>query len=131
MTEFSLIFLDFILLFLLLCNENFGSSEKQNQKHMVMHILPMHACMLSCFSHVPLFATPWTVACKAPLSMGFSRQEYWSGLPYPLPGDPPDSRIELSSPETPALQADSLLLSHPGSPFIVNRGIHIQWNVSR
>ena len=126
MTEFSLIFLDFISLFLLLRNENFGSSEKQNQKNVVMYILPMHACMLSCFSHVPLFATPWTVACKAPLSMGFSRQEYWSGLPYSLPGDPPDSWIELLSPETPALQADSLLLSHRGSPFIVNRCTHIQ-----
>ena len=76
----------------------------------------MQACMLSCFSHVPLFATLWTVAYEAPLSMGFSRQEYWSGLPYPLPGDLPDSQIELSSPEAPALQADSLLLS-PGKPI--------------
>ena len=43
--------------------------------------------MLSCFSNVQLFATLWTVACQAPLSMGFSRQEYWSGLPCPTPGD--------------------------------------------
>ena len=43
--------------------------------------------MLSCFSHVRLFATPWTVASQAPLSMGFSRQEYWSGLPCPAPGE--------------------------------------------
>ena len=42
-----------------------------------------HACMLSRFSHVQLFATPWTAAHQAPLSMGFSRQEYWSGLPCP------------------------------------------------
>ena len=42
--------------------------------------------MLSCFSHVQFFVTLWTVACQAPLSMGFSRQEYWSGLPYPPPG---------------------------------------------
>ena len=90
MTEFSLIFLDFTLLFLLLCSENFGSPEKQNQKNVVMYILPMQACMLSCFSHVPLFATLWTVACQAPLSMGFSRQEYWGGLPYPLKGDLPE-----------------------------------------
>ena len=43
-------------------------------------------CMLSCFSHVWLFKNPWTVACQAPLSMGPSRQEYWSGLPCPLQG---------------------------------------------
>ena len=46
----------------------------------------MHVCLLSCFSHVWLFATPWTVAHQAPLSMRFSRQEYWSGLPCPLQG---------------------------------------------
>ena len=50
-------------------------------------------------------ATLWTVACQAPLSTGFSRQEYWSGLPFPSPGDLPDTGIELGSP---ALQADSL-----------------------
>ena len=49
--------------------------------------------------------TPWTVACQAPLSMGFSRQEYWSGLPFPSPGDLPDLGIE---PGSPVLQADSL-----------------------
>ena len=59
--------------------------------------------------------TPWIVACQAPLSMGFSRQEYWSRLPFPSPGDLPDPGIE---PGAPALQADSLptelllLLSH-------------------
>ena len=47
-------------------------------------------CVLSRFSRVWLFATLWTVACQAPLSMGFSRQEYWSGLPFPPPGDLPD-----------------------------------------
>ena len=55
--------------------------------------------------HVWLFATPWTVACQAPPSMGFSRQEYWSGLPFPSPGDLPYPGIE---PGSPALQADSL-----------------------
>ena len=49
--------------------------------------------------------TPWTVACQAPLSTGFSRQEYWSGLPFPSPGDIPDPGIE---PRSSALQADSL-----------------------
>ena len=53
--------------------------------------------MLSLFSHVRLFATLWTVAHQAPLTMGFSRQEYWSGLPFPLPGDLPDPGIELIS----------------------------------
>ena len=54
----------------------------------------------------PTLATPWTVAHQAPLSMEFSRQEYWSGLPFPSPGDLPDPGIKSRSP---ALQADSLL----------------------
>ena len=49
-------------------------------------------------SHVRLFATPWTIARQAPLSLGFSRQEYWSGLPCPPPGDLPDPGIEPRSP---------------------------------
>ena len=52
-------------------------------------------CMLNCSSHIQLFVTLWTVACQAPLSMGFSRQEYWSGLPYPPPEDLPDPEIKL------------------------------------
>ena len=56
-------------------------------------------------SHVQLFATPWTIACQAPLSMGFFRQEYWSGLPFSSPTDLPSPRIK---PRSPALQADSL-----------------------
>ena len=59
---------------------------------------------------------PWTVACQAPLSMEFSRQEYWSGLPFHPPGDLPDPWIEPVSPVVPALQADFLQLSHWGSP---------------
>ena len=57
-------------------------------------------CMLSC---VQLFATPWTVAHQAPLSMEFFRQEYWSGLPFPSPGDLPDPGIEPMSLASPAL----------------------------
>ena len=57
--------------------------------------------------------TPYTVACQAPLSMAFSREEYWSGLPFPSPGDLPNPGIE---PRSPALQADSLQLSYKGSP---------------
>ena len=57
------------------------------------------------------------VACQAPLSMGFSWQKYWSGLPYPSPEDLPDPGIKPTCP-SPALQADSLLLSHQGSKYI-------------
>ena len=53
--------------------------------------------MLSCFSRVQFFVTPWTVARQAPLSMEFSRQEYWSGLPCPPPGDLPEPGIEPTS----------------------------------
>ena len=59
--------------------------------------------MLSLFSHVWLFATPWTVTRQAPLSMEFSRQEYWSGLPCSLPGDLPNPGTEPVSPASPAL----------------------------
>ena len=62
-------------------------------------------------SHVQLFAIPWTVVYQASLSMGFSRQGYWSGLPFPSPGDLPDPGIE---PRSPALQADALPSEPPG-----------------
>ena len=66
------------------------------------------------FSRVRLFATPWTVAHNAPLSMGFSRQEHWSGLPLPSPGDLPNPGIE---PGSPTLQADSLLSDPSRKPM--------------
>ena len=59
--------------------------------------------MLSRFSHVRIFAALWTVACQVPLSMGFSRQEYWSGLPFPPPGDLSDPGIKPESVMSPAL----------------------------
>ena len=59
--------------------------------------------MLNCSSHIRLFVILWTVARQAPLSMGFSRQEYWSGLPYPPPEDLPDPGIKPASPKSPAL----------------------------
>ena len=59
--------------------------------------------MLSHFSHIQLFVTLWTVACQAPLSMGFSRQGYWSGLPRSPPGDLPDLGIELTVLTSPAV----------------------------
>ena len=69
--------------------------------------------MLGC---VRLFATPWTITQQAPLSMGFSRQEYWSGLPFPPPGDLPNPRIKTASSVAPALQVDSLPMSHWENP---------------
>ena len=69
---------------------------------------------LSC---IWLFATPWTVAYRAPPSMAFSRQEYWSGLPFPSPGDLPDPGIKPRSPE---LQADALPSEPPGKPSAPN-----------
>ena len=71
-------------------------------------------------SRVRLFATPWTVAYQAPLSMGFPRQEYWNGLPFPSPGDLPNPGIE---PGSPALQADSFPTELKGSPNFT--GSHI------
>ena len=65
-------------------------------------------------SHVQLFATPWATACQAPLSMKFSKQEYWSGLLYPPAGDLPNPGIQ---PRSPALQADSLLSEWPGKLY--------------
>ena len=64
-------------------------------------------------SHLQLFVTPWTVAYQGPLSMGFSRQEYWSGLPFPSPGDLPNPGID---PRSPALGADVLPSEPPGKP---------------
>ena len=82
---------------------------------------PLNTCMWRCLQpppcgglvaeSCPALATPWTVARQAPLSMGFSRQEYWTGLPCPPPGDLPDPKI----PRSPALQADSLLSEPPGA----------------
>ena len=71
-------------------------------------------------SQVRLFETPWTAAHQAPLPMEFLRQEYWNGLPLPPPGDLPDPGIRLTSPESPTLQVNSLLLSHLGSPYITS-----------
>ena len=72
-------------------------------------------CILSRFSRVRLFGPPWTVGHQAPLSMEFSRQEYWSGLLCPSPGHHPHPAIKPTSPAAAALQTDSLLLSPRGS----------------
>ena len=73
----------------------------------------MHRSIVKLLSRVRLFVTPWTVAYQAPLSMGFSRQESWNGLPFPSPGDLPNPGIE---PGSPTLQADSLPSEPPGKP---------------
>ena len=85
----------------------------------------VRACVLSRFSRVRLFETVWTVTYQAPPSMGLSRQEYWSEFPYPPLGDLPDPGIQPASPVSPALQAESLLLSHQGSR------IHLYSNSNR
>ena len=74
----------------------------------------VHAQSLSCLW---LFVIPWTVACQAPLSMGFSRQEYWSGLPCPPPRDLPDPRIEPMSSASPAL-AGRFITKPPGTHHV-------------
>ena len=78
--------------------------------------LDWHACLLSRFNHVWLFATPRAITLQAPLSMGVSRQGSWSGLPCPLSGDLPDPGIE---PGSSALQAGYIPLSHQQNPFFV------------
>ena len=76
-------------------------------------------------SHVQLFAAPWTVAHQTPLTMEFSRQEYWSGLSFPSPRDLPNPGIE---PESPALQADALPSELPGKPVkSVSTLLHNLW----
>ena len=73
-------------------------------------------------SRVRLFATPWTVDHQAPPSMGFSRQEYWSGLPFPSPGDRPDSGIK---PVSPALACGFFTTEPPGEP-----GVTLSWQIN-
>ena len=74
-----------------------------------LSLLQLHS-----LSRVRLSATPWTVAHHASLSMGFSRQEYWSGLPFPSPGDLPDPGIK---PKSPILEVDALTSEPPGKLF--------------
>ena len=89
----------------------------------VLHHFPEFA-QVKLFSHVWLFATPWTVACQAPLFMGFSRQEYWSGLSFPPPKDLPNPGTK---PASPALVGGYLITEPPGKPRITYWKIH-KWN---
>ena len=89
-----------------------GKKERKRERKDMSSTEPAVSSGLS-LSRVRLFATPWTVA-QAPPSTGFSRQEYWSGLPFPSPGDLPDPGIK---PRSPALQADYLTSEPPGKPW--------------
>ena len=71
--------------------------------------------LFSCLVMSDSFVTPWTVACQAPLSMGFPRQAYWSGLPFPSPGDLPDPGIE---PTSPALAHKFFTIESPGKALL-------------
>ena len=74
-------------------------------------------CAVCVLSHVRLFVTPWTVVCQVPLSMGFSRQDYWSGLPCPPPEDLPDPGIEPTSLVSSALVGGFFTTVSPGKPL--------------
>ena len=77
----------------------------------------MYVCVSpQSFSHIRLFATLWPVASQSPLPMGFSRQEYWSGLPFSYPGNLPDPGIEPMSPASSALAGGSFTTVSPGKP---------------
>ena len=89
----------------------------KHQGFTVQHVV--HACSVASNS----FATPWTVAHQAPRSMGFSRQEYWSGLPFPPPGDLPNPGTETVSS---ALQVNSLPTEPPGKP-LYSTGNYVQY----
>ena len=98
-----------LITFMIALHAHLGNSGLSPSLKVFNLIIPV--CYL--LSRVQLLVTPWTVTCQAPLSIGFSRQEYWSGLPFPSPGDLPDPGIE---PRSPALQADSLPSEPPGKP---------------
>ena len=85
------------------------------------------ACMLNCFSHVWFFVTLCTVASQAPLSLGFSRQEYWGGLPCPPPGALPDPEIESMSPVSCIDRLGSLPLVPLEKPFVIRVPLYIHF----
>ena len=92
-------------------NITLSVAEGKIYRYILQIYIYMSVKSVKLLRHVRLFAIPWTVAYQAPLSMEFSRQEYWSGLPFPFPGDLPNPRIESRSP---ILQADALLSELPG-----------------
>ena len=104
--------------FIMLWYKNYSALENKLEDVLLsgsicVRLLLFVSFLLLLFSHYAVsnsFGTPWIVACQASLSMGFPRQEYWSGLPFPSPGDLPQPAVE---PRSSAWQADSLLLSEP------------------
>ena len=102
--------------------ENLMYIHNLEKIHLCVFYVYVYKCA-SLVSHVSLFTTPWTVAHQAPLSMGFSRQEHWSGLPFPPAGDLSNPGIE---PRSPPLLADSLSSEPPGKPYThIHTHIHI------
>ena len=95
-------------------NSSFPQNTAMLRDVLYMRIQILWGLVCVSLSRVWLFVTPWTVAHQAPLSMGFSRWEYWSGLPFPFPRDLPDPGIE---PRFSTLQADSLPSEAPGKPL--------------
>ena len=81
----------------------------------------LYVCVCVCAQSYPTLETLWTIARQAPLSLGFSRQEYWSGLPFPSLGDLPDLGIE---PRTPVLQTDTLLSEPPNLYLFLIMDLH-------
>ena len=118
-TLFSLFHLSFIVYntFLVILIVSARSKNLWYTTFFLYTLLPKGKVKCLSLSRVRLFATPQTVANQIPLSMGFSRQEYWSGLPFPLPANLPDPGIK---PGSPAMQADYLLSEPPGIPSCQN-----------
>ena len=81
-------------------------------------------------SHVRLFVTPWTIAHQVPLSMEFSKQQYWSGLPFPTPGDRPDPGIEPTTSVSPALPGGFFTTEPPGKPLLKHQFSSVQFSHS-
>ena len=104
-----------------------GGAQAQSSKNL---FTVTFVCVMSLQSCLTLCDPMDYIAHQAPLSMGFSRQEYRSGLPFPSPGDLPHPGIKPTLPAAPALQADSLPLRHQGSPTLLNEGQAIESNVS-
>ena len=102
----------------------FQVDSKVNQLYIYInkytYVYIIHACVLNRFSRVQLCATLWTVAYQDPLFMGFPRQESWSELPCPPPGDLPDPGIEPVSPESPALAGGFFTTSATWKPQWIN-----------
>ena len=97
-----------------------------SQIHVLYYLL---VCVCSRFSRIRLCMTPWTVGHQAPLSMGFSRQEYWSVLSCPPPGDLPDPEIKPRSLMSPALAGRFFTISITQVPSVMHHNLLIFWSV--